>query len=197
MGIFPFAGGLLRMSCLNPSGKKMLCDLCNQEASITCSHCRIARYCCKEHRKRDWRLHRRKCLGQQTHLNGSRVDKYDDMDLIQNGISEQATYVVERLRKRGYCYIDGFHGEGVAMEILSEVKLLHQRQKFTDGELVSSSGNGSTLNKKIRDDKITWVDGKEDNCDTISFHMNTVNALIRKCNDLIEEYEIEHRTKVR
>lgn len=190
------------MSCLTPSGQKMVCDLCNQEASITCSHCRIARYCCTEHRKRDWKLHRRKCLGQQTtgretHLNGSRVDRYDVMDLVQNGISEQATFVVERLRKQGYCYIDNFHGDVVARGILSEVKLLHQRQKFTDGELVSSSGNGSTLNKKIRDDKITWVDGKEENCETISCHMNAVNALIRKCNELIEEYEIEHRTKVR
>ena len=77
------------------------------------------------------------------------------------------------------------------------MKSLHQDRKFTDGELVSSNGNGSTLNKKIRDDKIAWIDGKEDNCETISYHMNAVNLLIRHCNALIEEYDIEHRTKVR
>lgn len=188
------------MSCVNSSGRKMVCDLCNEEASITCTHCRIARYCCTDHRKRDWRLHRRKCLGQQStvpdaYLNGSKVNRYDVTDSLQNGFSNQAVYVVETLRKQGYCYIDDFHGEDLARSILGEVKTLHQRQKFADGELVSSNGNGSTLNKKIRDDKITWVDGKEENCETISYHMNVVNLLIRKCNELIDEYEIEHRTK--
>ena len=190
------------MSYLNSRGSKMLCDLCNEEASITCTHCRIARYCCTEHRKSDWRLHRRKCMGQpnagrESHFNDSRVNSHEVVDWLHNSISEQAKSVVETLRKQGFCYVDDFHGEEIAMKILSEVKSLHDRQKFTDGELVSSNGNGSTLNKKIRDDKIAWVDGKEENCETISYHMNAVNSLMRQCNTLIDEYEIEHRTKVR
>ena len=185
------------MSCLNHHGSKMLCDLCNEEATITCSHCKLARYCCVEHRKSDWRLHRRKCLGQQDTGREARMNRYDLMDLLQNSISEQAKSVVSTLRRQGYCYIDDFHGDEIARKILSEVKNLHHRQKFKDGELVSSNGNGSTLNKKVRDDKIAWIDGKEENCETISYHMNVVNALIRQCNGLIDEYEIEHRTKVR
>lgn len=137
-------------------------------------------------------------MGQQDeHFRDSTtMNGYDVMDLLQNKFSDQAKFVVETLRKQGYCYLDDFHGEDTAMKILSEVKDLHQREKFTDGELVSSNGNGSMLNKKIRDDKIAWVDGKEENCETISNHMTTVNALIRQCNGLIEEYDIEHRTKV-
>lgn len=130
-----------------------------------------------------------------THFTG--MNSYNVMDLVQNSITQQAKSVVETLRDKGYCYIDDFHGDDTARKILSEVKSLHQDHKFTDGELVSSNGNGSTLNKKIRDDKIAWIDGKEDNCETISYHMNAVNLLIRHCNALIEEYDIEHRTKVR
>ncbi|XP_068689110.1 prolyl hydroxylase EGLN3-like isoform X3 [Montipora foliosa] len=193
-------GGLLRMSCENG----MLCDFCNEKACMTCSRCNFARYCSTDHRKQDWKFHQKRCVGrsgqrslvQETCRNGSPLNgERVYTDLYQNGVSEQAVQVVEELRKQGYCYIDTFHGEEIAKSILSEVKSLHHRQKFTDGELVSSNGNGSTLNKKIRDDKITWVDGKEKHCETISYHMNAVNSLIRKCNELIEEYEIEHRTK--
>lgn len=53
------------------------------------------------------------------------------------------------------------------------------------------------LNKKIWDDKIMWVDGKEKYCEIIFYYMNVVNLLIRKCNELIEEYEIEYWMKVR
>ena len=56
-----FLRGYLGMS--RPKQRKMLCDYCNQEASITCSGCRLASYCGTEHRKNDWKLHRRKCLG--------------------------------------------------------------------------------------------------------------------------------------
>lgn len=134
-------------------------------------------------------------MGQEQDFRETRLNGCTPMDFLQNRFIEQAKYVVETLRKQGYCYLDKFHGEDIALNILSEVKNLHQREKFTDGELVSSNGNGSMLNKKIRDDKIAWIDGKEENCETISFHMTTVNALIRHCNALIEEYDIEHRTK--
>ena len=93
--------------------------------------------------------------------------------------------------------MDDFHGDDIARKILSEVRSLHQDHKFTDGQLVPSNGNGSTLIKKIRDDKIAWIDGKEDNGETLSYHMNAVTLLIRHCNTFIEEYDIEHRTKVR
>lgn len=136
-------------------------------------------------------------MGQEQDFRETRLNGCTPMDFLQNRFIEQAKYVVETLRKQGYCYLDKFHGGDIALNILSEVKNLHQREKFTDGELVSSNGNGSMLNKKIRDDKIAWIDGKEENCETISFHMTTVNALIRHCNALIEEYDIEHRTKVR
>ncbi|KAK2561602.1 Egl nine-like protein 1 [Acropora cervicornis] len=196
--------GLLRMSSINRTENTMRCDLCNERAFITCTRCKIARYCCPDHRKEDWKFHQRRCQGrteqrssgQESYPNGSRVNgEIVSTDSFQNDVSEQAIRVVATLRKQGYCYIDDFHGETTAKNILNEVKNLHQRQKFTDGELVSSNGNGSTLNKKIRDDKIAWVDGREKHCETISYHMNVVNSLIRKCNEFVEEYEIEHRTK--
>ncbi|XP_020600653.1 hypoxia-inducible factor prolyl hydroxylase-like isoform X1 [Orbicella faveolata] len=196
------AGSFLRMSCVKSSSNNMLCELCNEKAAITCQHCRVAQYCCVEHRKSDSKLHRKKCLGlstmgQQEHFRDSRprLNGYEVMDLLQISYHDQAKAVVETLKKQGYCYLDDFHGEDIARKILGEVKELHHRQRFTDGQLVSSNGNGSMLNKKIRDDKIAWIDGKEENCATISFHMARVNALVRECNGLIDEYDIEHRTK--
>lgn len=190
-------GSFLRMSCVKSSNRNMLCDLCNEKAVTRCPYCKTAQYCGAEHRKSDFKLHKKKCMGlpsvekeQQFRLNG-----YTPMDLLPNRFFERAEFVVDTLRKQGYCYLDDFHGEDIALKILSEVKNLHQREKFTDGELVSSNGNGSMLNKKIRDDKIAWIDGKEENCQAISHHMTTVNTLIRFCNGLIEEYDIEHRTK--
>ena len=196
---FTLSGSFLRMSCVKSSNRNMLCDLCNEKAVTRCPYCKTAQYCGAEHRKSDFKLHKKKCMGlpsvekeQQFRLNG-----YTPMDLLPNRFFERAEFVVDTLRKQGYCYLDDFHGEDIALKILSEVKNLHQREKFTDGELVSSNGNGSMLNKKIRDDKIAWIDGKEENCQAISHHMTTVNTLIRFCNGLIEEYDIEHRTKVR
>ena len=191
------------MSCLKSSSNNMLCELCNEKAAITCQHCRVAQYCCVEHRKSDSKLHRKKCLGLSTmgqeHFRDSRsrLNGYEVVDRIQTYYHDQAKAIVETLKKQGYCYVDDFHGEDTARKILGEVKELHHCQRFTDGQLVSSNGNGSMLNKKIRDDKIAWIDGKEENCATISFHMARVNALVRECNGLIEEYDIEHRTKVR
>lgn len=59
------------------------------------------------------------------------------------------------------------------------------------------NGNGSMLNKKIWDDKIVWIDGKEENCVIILFYMVRVNVLVCECNGFIEEYDIEYRIKVR
>lgn len=193
-------GSFLRMSCVKSSNSNMLCDLCNEKAVTRCPHCKIAQYCGPEHRKSDLKLHKKRCMGlpsveQERQFRETNLNGYTQIDLLQNRFYERAKYVVDTLRKQGYCYLDDFHGEVTALSILSEVKNLHQREKFTDGELVSSNGNGSMLNKKIRDDKIAWIDGKEENCQTISHHMTTVNTLIRYCNGLIDEYDIEHRTK--
>ena len=96
------------MSRLSPHERKMLCDYCNQEASLTCSHCRIASYCCTEHRKNDWKLHRRKCMGQPTARTGTRFTRknsYKVMDLFQNSITQQAIKsIVEMLRQRLLLY---------------------------------------------------------------------------------------------
>ena len=91
-----------------PKERKMLCDYCNQEASITCSGRKLASYCCTEHRKNDWKLHRRKCMGQPTARTGTRFTRknsYKVMDLFQNSITQQAIKsIVEMLRQRLLLY---------------------------------------------------------------------------------------------
>ena len=185
------------MSCVKSENGVVLCDLCNQRASLPCSKCKMAWYCSKEHQKADMKLHRRKCLGIQTWRKAEQLTESNGEDyVLRDFLQTQAEFVVENLYKYGYCIIDNFHGDELSREILSEVKQLDHQGQFHDGQLVASNGNGSTLNKKIREDRITWVEGKEDNCVAISLHMTTVDTLIRHCNGLIKEYDVQHRTKV-
>lgn len=37
------------------------CQFCNQPATLRCSSCKTAAYCCKEHQKEDWKTHKNGC----------------------------------------------------------------------------------------------------------------------------------------
>ncbi|XP_037540196.1 zinc finger MYND domain-containing protein 12 [Nematolebias whitei] len=45
-----------------PKGKKKLCELCESEAHLQCTKCRVTYYCCAEHQQDDWEgIHERIC----------------------------------------------------------------------------------------------------------------------------------------
>lgn len=47
---------------VDAEGSPSLCALCGQRASLTCSACHVAQYCCKEHQKDHWKAgHKQDC----------------------------------------------------------------------------------------------------------------------------------------
>ncbi|CAB9531678.1 expressed unknown protein [Seminavis robusta] len=41
--------------------KENLCGVCGLQAELRCSRCKLIHYCCKEHQKVDWRVHKKNC----------------------------------------------------------------------------------------------------------------------------------------
>lgn len=102
-------------------------------------------------------------------------------------------YIVPCMNKHGICVVDNFLGEETGLNILEDVKSLHQSGKFTDGQLVSQKSDSS---KDIRGDKITWIEGREPGCEKIAFLMSRMDDLVRHCNGKLGDYKINGRTKV-
>ncbi|XP_032877639.1 egl nine homolog 1 isoform X3 [Amblyraja radiata] len=102
-------------------------------------------------------------------------------------------YIVPCMNKHGICVVDNFLGEETGDSVLREVRELHRRGRFTDGQVVNQKGDSS---RDIRGDQITWIDGKEPGCTQIGILMNNMDDLIRHCNGKLGNYNINGRTKV-
>ncbi|KAK3093901.1 hypothetical protein FSP39_021615 [Pinctada imbricata] len=102
-------------------------------------------------------------------------------------------YVVECLNQYGICVIDNFLGEGKGSSILSEVKALHSKDVFTEGQLVNKKSGSVSGN--IRGDMITWVDGHEKDCEDIKFLISSMDAVILQCAGKLANCSINGRTK--
>lgn len=103
-----------------------------------------------------------------------------------------AEYVIKCLNTYGVCVVDGFLGQSKGQQILDDVQGLHESGKFTRGQLVNSE---SSVNKLIRGDIITWVEGTEPGCANIHFLISAVDAIISTCNGKLDNYDISGRTK--
>lgn len=101
--------------------------------------------------------------------------------------------IVPCMNKHGICVVDSFLGLEVGLGILANVKALYKTGRFTDGQLVSQKSDST---KDIRGDKITWIEGREADCEKILFLMNRMDDLIRHCNGKLGNYSINGRTKV-
>ncbi|XP_078255258.1 egl nine homolog 1 isoform X3 [Rhinoraja longicauda] len=101
-------------------------------------------------------------------------------------------YIAPCMNKHGICVVDNFLGEETGDSVLREVRELHRRGRFTDGQVVNQKGDSS---RDIRGDQITWIDGKEPGCTQIGILMNNMDDLIRHCNGKLGNYNINGRTK--
>jgi len=207
------------MNCPTKVPRGMRCDFCEQNVPdkakdrFKCVRCK-AKYCSKEHQRVASKFHHRTCLVQEssaplpspvakslTNLPVAYVNTEENTELLnQNANLSQnlhvAKYVVDNLNRHGHCILDNFHGEELAKTILNEVKALHANGSFKDGQLQSTTGQG-TPNRKIREDVITWKNGTEDGCDAIAYHMSITDALLQLCSYFIKDNKIEHRSPVR
>ena len=118
------------------------------------------------------------------------VDKLDNI----------CQYIIKDMNSYGVCVVDKFLGDEKGLSVLDEVLHMYSAGMFKDGQLVSNKSGASDL-KTIRGDQITWLDGKEKNCQSIGMLISKVDAIIMRANKMLNngkmgEYTINGRTKV-
>ena len=208
------------MSCLQAVAGENPCDFCaKKETPFRCPRCKSAFYCCREHLKSDWKLHKRKCTGYTESGNQPAItdriclrdngfiglganpyssDPYHVNRTMQESQNELADFVVNSLYLTGHCIVDNFNGNTLAIEILEEMKTLSNHGCLESGQLASGSKKNfvATSDQKIRGDKIAWIDSGDPECQATARHVSAVDALIYLCNELIPEHDVRNRTKV-
>lgn len=106
-----------------------------------------------------------------------------------------ADYACNCLNRYGICVIDNFLGNSKGLEILDQVKDMHQAGIFKKGQLMNS--NKSSNSKHVRGDILTWVDGSEEGCQDIGFLISSMDAVVLKCAGKLSNCTVNGRTKVK
>ncbi|XP_024937102.1 uncharacterized protein LOC107274942 isoform X2 [Cephus cinctus] len=125
------------------------------------------------------------------HRNRNNLDERIIDQICRNVITDMDQY--------GVCVVDTFLGAEKGMAVLNEVLNMYSAGLFKDGQLVSNKAGASDL-KTIRGDQITWLDGKEKQCQNIGMLISQVDAIIMRANKMynngrIGNYTINGRTK--
>uniref|UniRef100_T1IPR5 hypoxia-inducible factor-proline dioxygenase n=1 Tax=Strigamia maritima TaxID=126957 RepID=T1IPR5_STRMM len=115
-----------------------------------------------------------------------------------NQCQQMCDQIINDLNMYGICVIDKFLGEELGSAILGEVCDMYRSGVFKDGQLVSHKVKDSSTT--IRGDKITWVDGSEQDCAHIGDLISIVDSLIALCknranNGELGKHNIGERTK--
>lgn len=121
-------------------------------------------------------------------------------DSIEELIDEICRNVIRDMNDYGVCVVDNFLGQEKGEAVLKEVLDMYSAGLFKDGQLVSNKAGANDL-KTIRGDQITWLDGKEKQCQNIGTLISRVDAIIMRANKMrnngkIGNYTINGRTKV-
>lgn len=133
------------------------------------------------------------CQGDANTLNAAQTrEQY--LLILQSRFEEVSKYVVKCLTRFGICVLDQFLGEFTGQEILNEVLNLDQRGIMKQGQLVH--GPTSSKNKRIRGDKITWINGTEQSCENIHFLISCMDAVILQSSSSLKSCQLNERTKV-
>ena len=103
-----------------------------------------------------------------------------------------ADYVMKCLQDYGICVVDNFMSDDKCALIKDEVVHLEQSHVMQPGQLV----NKLDSEKKIRGDKITWIEKGDPECPHISSLIQRLDSLILACNGRLGRYIINGRTKV-
>ncbi|CAK9807639.1 Egl nine homolog 1 (Fragment) [Anthophora plagiata] len=107
--------------------------------------------------------------------------------------------VIKDMDEYGMCVVDNFLGAEKGLQVLNEVLNMYSAGLFKDGQLVSNKAGANDL-KTIRGDQITWLDGKEKQCQNIGMLISQVDAVIMRANKMCNNgkmgnYTINGRTK--
>ncbi|XP_076290195.1 HIF prolyl hydroxylase isoform X2 [Lasioglossum baleicum] len=114
-------------------------------------------------------------------------------------LNEICRNVIKDMDEYGVCVVDNFLGAEKGLAVLNEVLNMYSAGLFKDGQLVSNKAGANDL-KTIRGDQITWLDGKEKQCQNIGMLISKVDAIIMRANKMrnngkMGNYTINGRTK--
>ncbi|EFN82389.1 egl nine homolog 1 isoform X2 [Harpegnathos saltator] len=120
-------------------------------------------------------------------------------DDIEELLDEICRNMIRDMNNYGVCVVDNFLGKERGEAVLREVLNMYSAGLFKDGQLVSNKAGANDL-KTIRGDQITWLDGKEQQCQNIGTLISRVDAIIMRANKMrnngkIGNYTINGRTK--
>ncbi|KAG7204355.1 hypothetical protein KM043_002168 [Ampulex compressa] len=118
---------------------------------------------------------------------------------LEELIDEICRNVIRDMDEYGVCVVDNFLGTEKGLAVLNEVLNMYSAGMFKDGQLVSNKAGANDL-KTIRGDQITWLDGKEKQCQNIGMLISQVDAIIMRANKMrnngkMGNYTINGRTK--
>ncbi|XP_076666620.1 HIF prolyl hydroxylase isoform X2 [Andrena cerasifolii] len=118
---------------------------------------------------------------------------------LEELIDEICRNVIRDMDEYGVCVVDNFLGKEKGLAVLNEVLNMYSAGLFKDGQLVSNKAGTNDL-KTIRGDQITWLDGKEKQCQNIGMLISQVDAIIMRANKMrnngkMGNYTINGRTK--
>lgn len=178
------------------------CAFCSTEKAnlLKCSRCKSVFYCSKECQKLHWKAHKPSCKPPQTLPTPEPKQKFPQPS--KKDVRSIARFVCSSLKENYFSVINDLFGDEKALDILDEVKKLHDAGVFQDGRLsggkTASDNEQKFTEKKIRGDQITWLEGNEKHVPNIVRLIEFVDSLVISCGDLpdgMNGYRIEGRAK--
>ena len=178
------------------------CAFCSTEKAnlLKCSRCKSVFYCSKECQKFHWKAHKPNCQPPQTLASPDVKPKFPQPS--RKDLQSIARFVCRSLKEKCFSVIDDLFEDDKALDILKEVKKLHNTGLFQDGQLsggkTASDNEQKFTEKKIRGDQITWLEGNEAHVPNIVKLIEFVDSLVISCSEFpdgLNGYRIEGRAK--
>ena len=178
------------------------CASCSLEKTnlLKCSRCKSVFYCSKECQKLHWKAHKPICQPIQKlptpnlKLKFPQPPKKDSQSL--------AAFLCSSLKEEYISVVDDLFEDEEAINILEDVKKLHTSGIFQEGQLsggkTASDDEQKFVEKRIRGDEITWLEGNEKHVPNIVKLIEFVDSLVISCSELpggLNGYQIEGRAK--
>lgn len=175
-----------------------VCAFCTVEKAnlLKCSRCKSVLYCNKECQKLHWKAHKPCCFPPKT------LPKQKFPQPLKKDLQSIAKCVSISLKENYFSVINDIFEDEKSLDILNEVKQLHSSGVFQDGQLSggksASDDEQKFIEKRIRGDQITWLEGNEKHVPNIVKLIEFVDSLVISCLGLpdgLSRYHIEGRAK--
>ncbi|WAR18974.1 EGLN1-like protein [Mya arenaria] len=137
----------------------------------------------------------------ETPFDSRPVKNNDFIHLKPNTIvNEIANIAMNTLNHKGYCVIDGLFAKKHLSNAQTDINKCMDSNRFRAGQLNGGRTSGEedklVVNAEIRNDKIMWLEGNEEDMPGICRIVSKMDDIITEMNHfLVNKYDISGRTK--